>query len=342
MALRVTFAGGGSIGHLAPMVAVWRALKEMRPDAEATFFCSDREADTDYVRSENVPFHSLPSIRRDLRWPWAMLSAYRSVYGVLKANRPDVLFLKGGGVTIPVYQAARQLGIPMVAHESDAIPGRATRFFEKRGVKVIHGFPDNPVRPEIMKGSRERGLALTGFSGARPILLVLGGSQGALALNQAIARHLDALLAVCDVVHITGPGKAGAEKRPGQYWSNPLVYDKLPDLYAVANIALSRSGAGTIAELAACGIPTILVPLQGVAHDHQLKNAETLAARDACILLPQERIDVLLVQTVTQFLTDPVKAKKIGERLHSLHTASASGHIAKVMLSCVATPRSPA
>lgn len=342
--VRIAFVGGGSIGHLAPFVAVWRALKEESPKAEAVFLCSSRAEDQEYLRTENVRCMALPAIRRDVLLPLRLWQSYRAARALLLRERPQVVLSKGGGVALPACLAARRLKIPIVVHESDAVPGRATRIIGNWAAKTIADFPRNPVRPEITKGSRAKGLKLTGFSGTRPVLLVLGGSQGAQALNDAIARDLDALLKTCDIAHITGKGKRGARPPDGGparrgYWSAPIVYNELPDLYAIADVCLSRAGAGAIAELAACAVPPILVPLRGVAHDHQLKNAEAIAAQGAGIVLPQERLARDLVTAVTQLLTDDVKRKTIAKRLHSLHTASASRQIAKSILECIAGSR---
>ena len=301
--------------------------------------------------------------------PWTLWKTYREAWRMLRLCKPDVLLSKAGGITIPVCLAARRLHIPIVLHESDAVQGRATRFLSRWASAVCYGFPTgenlecgignqgteptfkiqhakfiqtgNPIRPDIAKGSRKKGLSFTGLSGKRPILLVLGGSQGALAINDVIARRLDELLAFCDVAHVTGPGKGGGKKRRG-YWHAPIVYDELPDLLAIADVALSRGGMGSIGELAACMVPTIICPLRGVGHDHQQKNAEAVAAMGGCVLLDQGRLDADIVTSVRQFLHDPVKAKTTAKSLHSLYTASASRHIAKIMMSCIAIPPSAA
>lgn len=346
--MKIAFTGCGSVGHLAPLVAVWRAIEKEYPKAEAMFLCSDRPADMDYLRAEAVPFHALPTLRRNLRMPLTMARDYGEAKRLFREWKPDVILSKAGGITVPVCFAAKRMGIPIVVHESDSVPGNGTRMIGRWATEICWGFPGmkmttgihtgNPVRPDIACGSKKRGLTMTGLSGARPVLLVLGGSQGATAINEAITRHLDELLTFCDIVHITGPGKRGATQRKG-YWSTDIVYDGLPDILALADVVLSRAGAGSIGELSACGIPTILCPLTGVGHDHQRKNAEAVAAMGACTLLDQSRIDAEIVTSVRQFMEDPVKAKKTGKALQSLHTPSASGHIAKVMVGCIAGGR---
>lgn len=284
----IVFVAGGSIGHIAPCLAVWEVLKRIEPDARTLFLCSNRLEDTRFLEKEGVEFVALGSRRVSF---FNIVPRVVRAWTLLRKWLPDVIFSKGGGVTIPVALAAWMLQIPLVVHESDAVSGRATRFLSRFAKKVIRGFPNNPVRSSMSHGSRNEGLRITGLSGNRPILLVLGGSQGAMALNDAVAHHLDELLSFVDIIHLTGEGKGlprrsvrrgsatpRREAKPG-YWETPFAHEELPHLYAAADFALSRAGAGSISELAANGIRGILVPLEGLAHDHQVMNAEASSGR---------------------------------------------------------------
>ena len=191
----------------------------------------------------------------------------------------------------------------------------------------------------MTQGKRERGLDLTNFAGKRPVLLVTGGSQGASALNNAITMHLDALLEICDVIHLTGRGKKGASRRAG-YWAREFVYKELPDLYAITTLALSRAGAASIGELAANEIPMILVPIRGLANDHQYENAVRAEAKGAAVILPQTHLETDLVKIVQSLL-----AKK-SETLSAMRAATAelrqpeaARRIAQIILKSVAQDR---
>ncbi len=340
---RVLFVGGGSIGHIAPSVAVARALRELKPDVSIHFVCSDRGSDALYIEKKGFSFSRLPAPRLSMRFPWQFFSAAKIAREFLRELRPSVIFSKGGYVSLPVCFAARGTGIPVILHESDAVQGYANRLAEHWSAHVCLGlrperplrrkevFTGNPIDPEATRGSRTQGFSLTGLSPDRPILLVLGGSQGAQALNEAVTRHLSALLSLCQVVHLTGKGKeAHAGARPG-YWSTPFVIEELPHLYAIANLALSRAGAGAIAELSANGIPAILVPLRHVAHDHQVLNAKRAASSGGCLLLEQEALPQELPNVIEQLVNNQEKLKEMRSAIGTLSSPDATRQIAELL-----------
>ncbi len=350
--MKILFAAGGSIGHIAPCIAVWRAVEKRSPDASAHFVCSTAMDDQTFLQKEGVAFTALSGRRVSLfALPLMLLQAWM----MIGREKPDAVFSKGGGVTIPVAIAAWMRGIPIVVHESDAVPGRATRFISKFARSVCYGFQNgseklkvksekcfpsniytgNPVRTDITLGSRERGLNLTGFSGSRPVLLVMGGSQGAQTLNDAVAKHLDELLRSVDIVHITGVGKSGAAEKSG-YWTRPFVHDELADLYAITDLALSRAGAGSIGELAANGIPAILVPLEGLAQNHQVKNAEAAARSGGCIILKQAGLDTELVAIVRNLAEHDEIRTAMSAKMRTLHKPDADVAVAKILLAAAA------
>jgi UDP-N-acetylglucosamine--N-acetylmuramyl-(pentapeptide) pyrophosphoryl-undecaprenol N-acetylglucosamine transferase len=271
------------------------------------------------------------------------LRAVRRAGEILRTVRPDIVFSKGGYVSVPVCLAARRRRIPIVLHESDAVSGYANRFVGLWADRVCLGFPSestkdprctitgNPVRAAMTQGSREEGLRLTGFSGERPVLLVLGGSQGAHALNEAIAEHFHALAAQWDVIHITGRGKSRAGLEGPHSWNREFVMGELPHLYAIADLALSRAGAGVVAELAANGIPAILVPLRGVGHDHQQRNALAAAATGGCRVLQQEDLPRELPALLRSLAGDAGARKRMGAAIRKLHHPDASRQIVKII-----------
>lgn len=338
--MRVLFVGGGSIGHVAPCVAVWRALQSRHPEATALFVCSTRTGDKKFLDEENLRSVALTPRRLSvLNFP---VSFVRSLL-LLRRFRPDVVFSKGGATSVPVALAAAVCRIPVVAHESDAVSGRATALIARIAAVVCHGFPrksglpatsvftGNPVRPEVREGSRERGMVLTNVGKDRPVLLVLGGSQGASALNEAIVRHANDLLRVVDIVHLTGEGKSGAGENVRGYWSRSFAHADLPHLYALSTIALSRAGAGALSELAANGIPTILVPLRGLAHDHQAINASVAAACGGCVVLEQDRLDRDLVPLVTRLASSPEQVRRMEEGMRALARDDAADTLASIV-----------
>ncbi len=341
--MRLLLVGGGSVGHLAPCVAVWQAVKERVPDAQGHIVCGLREDETNFLGTLGIPFTALPVPRSWMRGI-TFLADVIEAKRLLRKIKPDLVFLKGGALSVPIAFAAKRRGIPIVVHESDALPGRATRFLRRWAAVTCTGFPSegkgrdasalytgNPVRPEITQGQRAEGLRITGLSGKRPILLVMGGSQGALALNRIVAAALPSLLQQCDIVHITGRGKEGAAPQPG-YWSVPFAETGVfPHLYTIATVALSRCGAGGIGELAANGIPAILVPLTGVAQDHQRANALHAETSGGCVYVPQEKLAMALEALVRDFI-EPTRREERSNCMRTLATPNAARHLADVLI----------
>ncbi len=343
---------------------MWEAVRKADPGAEAHVVCSPRAEEAEFLRKSGLPFTALP-VRNPT--PFRPISFVRSLavaWRVVSAFRPDVVLSKGGGISVPVAIVAWMRGVPVVLHESDAVSGKANRLIALWAKAVCEGFPrgndewrmmndensqlvtrnpqpatrhvftGNPVRSFVTSGSREKARAITGFGADKPVLLVIGGSQGATALNEAVLASLDLLLSSVRIVHLPGPGKDAGIKRAG-YWSVPFAHEELPHLYALADLALSRAGAGAIAELAACGIPMILVPLRGVAHDHQRGNALVAAEGGGCVLLEQERLREELVPLVASLAGDGAKRASMAERVRSLSSRGAADAVAAVLLGAI-------
>jgi len=197
-------------------------------------------------------------------------------------------------------------------------------------------FTGTPIRETVIAGSRQKGIAITGLSHLRPILLVLGGSLGALALNQAIASHLTALLEFCDIIHITGKGKGLVMQNPPGYWQCAFAGEEYPHLLAAADVSLSRAGATTLVELAAVGLPTILVPLDGVAHDHQRRNAEAAVRSGGAILLDQRHLSSSLVSSVRHLIEAPESRRIMANAIRALHKPDATRQIAELIVQTLA------
>jgi len=338
----VLFVGGGSIGHIAPAIAVLEALRERDRSSQAHFVCSERKEDQKFLKNTDVPFTTLKAPKIGPSLLWTFPSAMRQAKALLDEIKPRVIFSKGGYVSVPICLAAHQRRIPIVLHESDAVMGRANRLVSRWAKHICLGLPlstdslstfhstGNPIRAEIAHGNRAEGLKLTGLDGKRPILLVTGGSQGAQTINQIIAELLPEILKLCDVVHLTGKGKELNIKQNG-YWSRPFVTDELPHLYALADIAVSRAGAGSIAELAANSIPTILVPLRGVGHDHQQLNAELIEKEHGCVLIQQKLLSQKLVPKIEQLISNKEGLRSLGKQLNKFHKKDAAANIAKIL-----------
>lgn len=350
--MRILYISGGSAGHLAPLVAVERALKSMHPEAQSLFACTDKPEDAAYLKSEGVTFRQLPLPTRSWSFPFKFIQNELISRALMLEFKPDVVFSKGGAVSVPACRAAKKLGIPVVLHESDAVMGRANGMVARWATKICMGFPanadavqtfrrnvsittGNPIRPNITQGSRAEGLRITRLSGTRPIMFVLGGSQGAESLNAAVREQIDAMLEHCDVIHLSGKGKKGATPREG-YWTAEFAHAEIAHLYAIASFALSRAGAGSISELAANGVPTILVPIEGLANDHQVKNAEIAAAHGGCVLLRQKNLMTELLPLVKKFADDSENRAAMSAKIRTFQQPDAARRIAEILVECIA------
>ena len=354
--LRVLFCGGGSLGHVTPSVAVWEALKENHPESKAFFITSALAEDRRFLkglRLSSLPVHA-PKWQFGIRmlfFPILFPLSCLEALCILLLFRPHVIFSKGGYVSVPVCLMGRLLFRPIVLHESDRIMGRANRFLLRLAGHLCIGSPQkeivngdlatkiglpvtatgNPIRKEILMGSTDGGRRVTGFSGKRPVLLIIGGSQGSQALNAAVQDHLEELLTLCDIVHITGLGKLGS-KTHARYVQREVFYEELQNLYALADVVVSRAGAGAIAELSALGKATIFVPIPGLANHHQEENAHFLELAGAVVILPQENLQEELVPAVAGLLADASRRHSLGERFRTFSVPEAAAHIANILL----------
>ncbi len=325
MGARVMIMAGGTGGHVFPALAVARELRgrgvdvvwlgsrggfEVRVVPDAGF------------RSEWISIHGLrgKGVGQWLAAPFKLLGAMLQAYRILRRNRPAVVLGMGGFVSGPGGVMARLLGIPLIVHEQNAIPGLTNRWLARIASRVLEAFPGsfsaadatavgNPVRPEIaaLPAPRER----VAGHGATPRLLVLGGSQGARALNEILPQAL-ALLDPeqrPEVRHQTGRGKA--EMTAAAYEQADLAATVVPfiadmaEAYGWADLVVCRAGALTISELAAAGVASVLVPFPFAVDDHQTRNADFLTASGAARLLPEAEMSVQgLAQLLRELLTD--------------------------------------
>lgn len=290
---RILFTGGGTAGHVTPSLALIERLREAGWDVH--YAGSQSGIERSIIEPLAVPYHALPTgkLRRYLSLE-NVFDVVRTVAGIFQGwrlarrLRPDVVFSKGGFVSVPVVLGAQLAGVPVLAHESDFSPGLATRLVARRVAAVCTNFPDTqiagarqvvytgtPLRPGLLTGSRQQGLALAGLSGAKPVLLVVGGSLGSQALNARIRAALPRLLNRYDIIHICGRGNVLPEAGTAGYAPFEFVAEPYRDLLAAADLVLSRAGANGLLELIQARKPSLLVPLGTAAsRGDQIENAD--------------------------------------------------------------------
>ena len=244
--------------------------------------------------------------------PFRVINGFREARKFLKKYRPDVVFSKGGFVSVPVVRAAGSLHIPCVIHESDMTPGLANKLCFHAARKICCNFPETlemvpsgkavltgtPIRGELFTGDRAKGLEICGFTADKPVLMVMGGSQGAVSVNKAVRANLPALLETFQVVHLCGKGHFDESlKDTAGYRQFEYVKDDLKHIFAAADLLVSRAGANAICEILALGKPSLLIPLPTTgSRGDQILNANSFAQQGFSEVLEDEKASDLLVE----------------------------------------------
>jgi UDP-N-acetylglucosamine--N-acetylmuramyl-(pentapeptide) pyrophosphoryl-undecaprenol N-acetylglucosamine transferase len=309
---KIILTGGGTAGHVTPHLALLPALQSA--GFEVYYIGSHTGIERGLIKKAGLTYYPVASgkLRRylDVR---NFTDLFRVVKGlgdslrILQRVKPDLVFSKGGFVSVPVLMAARILKIPCVIHESDLTPGLANRLAAPFAKKICVCFPETlahvaknkgiltgmPIRPELLNGSRSRGLAKCAFhqSDNTPVLLVTGGSQGAAVINACLREALSEICTRFRVIHLCGKGNLSNKPHPGCA-EFEYVQDGLADLYAAADVVLSRAGASTIFELLAMKKPHLLIPLsKEVSRGDQILNAESFVGQGFSAVLPEEEMN---------------------------------------------------
>jgi UDP-N-acetylglucosamine--N-acetylmuramyl-(pentapeptide) pyrophosphoryl-undecaprenol N-acetylglucosamine transferase len=348
----IAFTGGGTAGHVFPGLAVAEELA--RP---VIWIGSSKGVEKRLVADAGIEFRGIPAgkLRRyvSLRNVSDIARIIAGVFAairILKREKPALLFSKGGFVSVPPVVAARLCGIPSYTHESDFDPGLATRINMMFCEKVLVSFPEtvgflparlrgkavvtgNPVRSAVYRADPRRGRVHVGCAPDTRIILVIGGSLGSSFINGVIASCLPSLLPRFFVVHQMGARDYVASPAKN-YFPAPFFTAELPDIMAAADLVISRAGANTLAELAALGKPSLLIPLpESGSRGDQLRNAEVFRARGASLVLREEEATVTaLLGAVCSLLADPGQLQEMGRRAASLGAGRPAQAIARLIL----------
>jgi UDP-N-acetylglucosamine--N-acetylmuramyl-(pentapeptide) pyrophosphoryl-undecaprenol N-acetylglucosamine transferase len=358
----ILIAGGGTGGHLTPALAIAAALEE-HGGLEPVLVGAVRGVEASILPTRDYRYHLLPSEPiyrrqwwRNVRWPLLAGRLLRGVDALLEAERPAAVLGTGGYASAPVVWRAARGGLPTAIQEQNAYPGLATRWLSRRVRHVYLGLPEsrrllrfgartqvfdtgNPIVPPTPE-RRPEASRLFGLDPGARVVLVTGGSQGALAINRAVAGWLDAggPTTAC-VIWVTGRGTYGEFTR---FHRPPRVQvvdylDPMADGYAVADLVVSRAGMMTVAELCAWGLPSILIPLPTAAADHQTHNARVLAEAGASLQLPQaELTPERLGDAVERLLSEDGTREAMAKRARARGKPDAAEEIVSNLLTLIA------
>ena len=307
----IVLTGGGTAGHVTPNIAMIPRLKEL--GYKISYIGSYEGIEKKLIEELGIPYYGISSgkLRRyfdvkNFTDPFRVLKGFMEAKKLMKELKPDVVFSKGGFVTVPVVIAASRRKIPTFIHESDMTPGLANKICIPFATKVCCNFPETisnlpkdkavltgtPIRQELLTGSKEKGLAFTGLSPDKPVILIIGGSLGATAVNEAVRSILPELLEDFQVVHLCGKGKLDENLKDTKgYVQYEYIKKELADLFALADIVISRAGANAICELSALNKPNLLIPLSARAsRGDQILNARSFEHLGYSKVLEEEEI----------------------------------------------------
>ena len=308
---KIVLTGGGTAGHVTPNIAL---LPELRREGyEVHYIGSYDGIERKLIEEFDIPYYGISSgkLRRyfdpkNFSDPFKVMKGYREASSLLKKLKPDVIFSKGGFVTVPVVLAAKRRKIPYIIHESDITPGLANKIGIPFATKICANFPEtlnnlpsdkavltgSPIRKELFSGNKIRGLEFCGFTANKPVILIIGGSLGSAFINDAIRSVLPALLENFQVIHLCGKGKIDDSlQNTSGYIQFEYIKKELSDLLDCADLVISRAGANAICEILALRKPNILIPLSASSsRGDQILNSESFNRQGFSYVIKEEEL----------------------------------------------------
>lgn len=349
--MKIIISGGGTGGHIYPALAIAREVMHREPDSQILYIGTKRGLELDLVVKENIPFEAveITGFKRSLSFEnvktiWRFLKATKKAKKIIREFKPDVVVGTGGYVCGPVVYAASRLKIPTLIHEQNVIPGLTNKFLSRFTDRIAVSFSGsatyfpkektvitgNPRATEVARADGKKGLKSLQVPSRKKVVLIVGGSRGAKAINEAVYEMVPYLGKYPDYhfIYVTGEVhyQGVLEKMqklatfPGNLTVRPFIYN-MPEVLAGIDLIVNRAGASFLAEITALGLPSILIPSPYVTNNHQEKNARWLEEQGAgMVILESELTGNKLLQTIDQILSKPqerermsIAAKKLGK-----------------------------
>lgn len=308
---RIILTGGGTAGHVTPNIALIPGLRELGYDIQ--YIGSYNGIEKELIEPFGIPYHGISSgkLRRyfsvkNFTDPFRVIKGFSEARKLIKDLKPDVIFSKGGFVSVPVVLAGKKGKVPVIIHESDMTPGLANKIAIPSAVKVCCNFPEtldclpkgkailtgSPIRQELLSGNKIAAMDLCGFTADKPVILVIGGSLGSVIVNNAVRQGLPKLLEDFQIIHLCGKGKTDESLKDTKgYCQFEYVKDELRDIFALSDIVISRAGANAICELLALRKPNLLIPLSANAsRGDQILNARSFERQGFSMVLEEENL----------------------------------------------------
>ena len=308
---RIILTGGGTAGHVTPNIALLPRLKELGYDIQ--YIGSYTGIEKELIEPFGIPYHGISSgkLRRyfsvqNFTDPFRVLKGFREAHKLIRQLKPDVIFSKGGFVSVPVVLAGKRCKVPVIIHESDMTPGLANKIAIPSAAKVCCNFPEtlkslpegkavltgSPIRQELLSGNKIAAMDMCHFTSDKPVILVIGGSLGAVAVNNAVREALPELLKDFQIIHLCGKGKMDESLKDVEgYCQFEYIKNELHNLFALADIVISRAGTNAICELLALHKPNLLIPLSANAsRGDQILNARSFERQGFSLVLEEEQL----------------------------------------------------
>ena len=314
---KIIMTGGGTAGHVTPNIALLPKLKEL--GYEIQYMGTENGIERKLMEAEGIKYHIISSgkLRRyfdvkNFTDPFKVVKGVFDAKSILKKEKPDIVFSKGGFVSVPVVMGAYFNKIPIIIHESDITPGLANKLAMPYATKICVTFEEalnhvnkkkavltgSPIREELFKGSKVKAKEFCGFKNNKPVILVTGGSQGSRIINSCIRESLNDLLKTFNIIHLCGKGNIDRNFNLTEgYVQFEYIKDELADLMQLADIVISRAGSNTIFELLALKKPNILIPLSAKAsRGDQILNAKSFKKSGYSVVIEEENLNPLSLQ----------------------------------------------
>ncbi len=308
---RIILTGGGTAGHVTPNIALLPRLRELNYDIH--YIGSYQGIEKELIEQFGIPYHGISSgkLRRyfslqNFSDPFRIVKGLSEANKLIKALKPDVIFSKGGFVSVPVVMAGKRRHVPTIIHESDMTPGLANKLSIPSATKVCCNFPEtlehlpkekavltgSPIRQELLSGNKIAALDFCGLTPDKPVVLIIGGSLGSVVVNNAVRAILPELLQDFQIIHLCGKDKVDESLRNlTGYVQYEYIQSELKDIFALTDIVISRAGANAICELAALRKPNLLIPLSASAsRGDQILNARSFERQGFSIVIEEEEL----------------------------------------------------
>jgi len=365
MSLRIVLTGGGTGGHLLPLLTVVKKIKAKNPEAEFLFLGPDGKMEIELMLKEGIPFKKITCGKMRRYFSWLNFSDFFKIpVGILQSlwrllvYLPDVIFSKGGYASLPVVLAGWIYRIPIMIHESDSVPGVTNNLLGKFSRSVAVSYPQaesyfpptqvvltgNPLPEDINQGDAQKAREKFSLSEFKKTIFVLGGSQGSQIINEKILEVLPELIPKYQIIHQTGEAHlANVKKRAGElgikighdgyYPIANYVREDLKDILKAADLVISRSGANSLSEIAANEKPAIFIPLLDSANNHQKMNAYSLAKVGACVVLEENNLGKnIFLKNINELMENQELRQKLSQAIRPFYHPDAAARIADEIL----------